>query len=345
MASIDFAEQLVALCERTLTDALPTSRKAGHDVTETRDVANDSFVSEWLCASLSNRSSAVASNADFPQITKKIRDEIVYDKGDKPFRRSGMWMTIKIFLQLNLCIEYGEIEGTVRYKALLLEAMCKMSKVWLRSDFADINIDLAMQMLAKIARRNEKLNRFAANFGEIVEPIKKTVIETIKDVRSKIDLQFQNLIARDELVASYEPLTNVDFESHIVHTIPQLKSYTQKRIHFQPAKSEIDNFPRPETIARHRENNIRFPDISLLSEPKSSEDKLNLALVDIEIWIAKHLETQCRSADVSAIRKLTFAYSETAKAFYTGDPLGGSRMILSILKIIQVLDRIGIEKS
>ena len=62
------------------------SRKAGTEVEEKRDVEDPKFVIEWLSAFVANDSPI----SNYPKrITKKVRNEISYNKGYMPFRRSG----------------------------------------------------------------------------------------------------------------------------------------------------------------------------------------------------------------------------------------------------------------
>lgn len=59
-------------------------------------------------------------------------------------------------------------------------------------------------------------------------------------------------------------------------------------------------------------------------------------LIDIEQWIETNFNVG--SANASRICELATTYGDKAKVFYAGDPIGGSRMILCLLKFIKVLD-------
>lgn len=71
---------------------------------ENADVSRPKDMSQWLIGAVSNRNSQVA--IDFPIVSKKMRD----DPGTG-FRRSGLWIAMKVFLQLGLTITLGEWNG------------------------------------------------------------------------------------------------------------------------------------------------------------------------------------------------------------------------------------------
>ena len=84
--SFSFAEILEDLCNNSISECLPTTRKANTDHAEIRDVPDSRFVYEWL----SSMVSGYASNSNYPKpVLKKIRDDVVYKKTRLPFRRSG----------------------------------------------------------------------------------------------------------------------------------------------------------------------------------------------------------------------------------------------------------------
>lgn len=155
------------------------------------------YLSKWLMTALSDRSSVMTETQDFPSITKKVRDEV-----NDSFRRSGHWMTIKVLIQLNLTIEYGTSLGHFVYKLFILKILTLVCN--LHNEYPLLDIDLMNQMMAKLARRIEKIMTFG-------EPMKKTsngatilcthVIDeakaAISKMRNKIDRQINKLVAND----------------------------------------------------------------------------------------------------------------------------------------------------
>ena len=81
-----FASILADLNNNPIEECMSHSRKAGTEVEEKRDVEDPKFVIEWLSAFVAND----CPISNYPKsITKKVSNEISYNKGYMPFRRSG----------------------------------------------------------------------------------------------------------------------------------------------------------------------------------------------------------------------------------------------------------------
>lgn len=342
-----FAEQLKVLNETTFEKAMAKTRKAGHKVHEYRDAIDPMFVSDWLLSALADRKSNVAPVQDFPIISKKIRDDVVYNGNLLPFKRSGLWTTIRVLLMINLRTVFDERLAKFLYKSILLRAMTKVCKLWLRED-VEMKSDVAIQMIAKISRRLEKIIVFyetcsdvlESRFGVLFTSLQEQVKNTIRKVRAKMNDQFDELNKKDQNEAQFSPLKDLNFDQDIRQTLPTLKKYIDAR------ENTIESVTayilvEPHVKPRHRVNVTTFPDQELLSTVDELE--AGLILSDFENWIFHYLD-RSNSSHVMALRQLMFTYGKKAKKYYDGDALGGSRMILALLKIIQILDKIAIQK-
>lgn len=141
-----FARQLDVLISQEFEEAMPKSQKAREVVKEIRDVCDTRFISGWLPALLVTQEST-QSFGDIPQINKKIRDSVVhnllhfhysqntsrrqivsfqvYENGLRPFRRSGMWTTAKVVLQISLTRDLDDVLGLFIYKIIIIKLMLK----------------------------------------------------------------------------------------------------------------------------------------------------------------------------------------------------------------------------
>lgn len=107
-----FAKQICHLNEikQTKGDS-PTKNDA--------DLSNPKYVTQWIIGAASDRNSRTT---DFPIISKKMRD----DPGHG-FRRSGLWITMKVLLQLGLINALNSAShGKYMYKLVILKFMSKM---------------------------------------------------------------------------------------------------------------------------------------------------------------------------------------------------------------------------
>lgn len=140
--SIPFSRQLDVLMSSEFQEAISLSRKSGKNVEEIRDVNDTIFISGWLPALLVTKESS-QSFGDIPRIEKKIRDSVVrknnvgnkekcsfssiqvYNKALLPFRRSGMWTTVKVVLNISLVRDLDDVAGLFLYKIIIVRLMLK----------------------------------------------------------------------------------------------------------------------------------------------------------------------------------------------------------------------------
>lgn len=114
----------------------------------------NTYVSKWLVTILSDRSSVMATKEEFPRFTKKVRDEVI-----QSFERSSYWSVIKVLLQSNFTIEFDKKRGRFMYKLILLGFLTKVCNFYTNHMYKEINVELVGQLLAKIARRIEKIEK------------------------------------------------------------------------------------------------------------------------------------------------------------------------------------------
>lgn len=344
--SMPFAEQLSRLDAYQCEKAMHKAKKSGEEVVEIRNVADPMYVSKWLLAFLSNKYSNVVTGQDFPKVVKKVRDDVIFKGGDLPFRRSGLWMAMKVALRLNLETEFERGTANTIYKIIQVRLTSKMCEYLLSAQYQTIDAGLAMQMLSKVARKVDKFeNRMEKSLDELeFESFYRSVIRnsksTILQVREKVNEQFIKLDSFDRLDAFFKPLDNLNFRNDSIHQIPSLSIYLQTRLQVEKPSS-MKCLLQPELIRRHRSNFLSFPNYDFTTV--TNDVYLSLLLADVEIWICENC-TKCTAENVLSLRDLAVKYGVAAKKHYSNDPLGGSRMILTILQIIRTLDQIATEE-
>jgi len=81
-----------------ILDSIPTTSKAGSVVYEVRETAHPRYISGLLVGIL--RGFGQPEVVD--HITKQIGDEVLWDKAFKPWRRSPLWLVLRITLQSSM---------------------------------------------------------------------------------------------------------------------------------------------------------------------------------------------------------------------------------------------------
>lgn len=217
LLSEEFANQLCVLHEE-----LPIETK------------HRNYVSKWLMTLLTDDRSTTASTDEFPVITKKIRDVSLGERKRDFFRRSNFYMSAKVMLQHNLTMQLGVEFGTFVYKIVMLKFLIQMCTPYQHCDCTEFNIDLMSQMIAKMARRIDKLlgkksNTITPQITDFYVDVINEARTTIQAIRHRIDEQIQLIQWEDNEIAQLPPLNNLNFEEDSQQRMANLDEYLRER--------------------------------------------------------------------------------------------------------------------
>ncbi|KAJ6643823.1 hypothetical protein Bhyg_08788, partial [Pseudolycoriella hygida] len=327
MRSEDFAYQLVTLCSRLKAD----------------DKKNRDYVHTWLTTVLSDEDTTAA---EFPTITKKMRDEVIGKSNQvessintqviyqgKYCRRSNFYMATKALIQLSITQHAGN-EGKALYKIIMMKFLVELCEEFSNSTICSmLNVDLMQDFMSKIARRIEKLNEI--EFGQNEQFVKKVVDAaktTIAEIRRRIDAQIDGLQKSIANKSQLEALFAFEFQADVNQNVPDLRRYIQARKSSNDQCNIYDN----KLSVKYYER--------LKTEPPSqigfANGKQDLYMTDFENWILYELSFEDNSFSCECLSNWYKCYQSPAEGFHTGDPAGVSRMFLVLLKLVAMIDRI-----
>lgn len=335
MRSTEFAEQLCILY-----DHLPVEKK------------NRNYIHKWLMTILSDENTEVA---EFPTVTKKIRDEVLGGSEKKQsgissevfmlrsdyFRRSNFYMAMKVFLQLQLTLELGCSQGKFVYKIVMLSFLSEMCKIFEDSFYETLNIDLMTQLMAKIARRIEKLKPPTdadENAKEFYDAAIERAKKSLSAMRKKIDKQIFKLETEECKKSQLQPLIELDFCADVFQQVPNLRQHLKKRLS-QSHQNMYSAALQVKVFNRHRMNESTKP----ILPQRLPEMEQNLILTDFENWVLYSLPFEENDFTCESLSNLSMDYASVAQDFYSGDQLGISKMLLVRFKLLGMIDRIAAE--
>jgi hypothetical protein len=138
-----------------------TARKAGASPIEPRNTTNPALISDFLITILQG----LGNDASPPTLRKHIRDEVCWTDAKEPWRRSPLWLVLRVGLHKQLCTLFGE-EGVVYYKFIIGYLLSRL----LRSATSILNPEKAWFLKSKLCRRMAKLEtaRLSAS-GELAK--------------------------------------------------------------------------------------------------------------------------------------------------------------------------------
>ncbi|CAM4824603.1 unnamed protein product [Rotaria magnacalcarata] len=335
-------ELLIDFMKNTIQCA--KSSRYSSSIDETRDIAVSDYVRQWWITHFQNvqPENAMATMVNFQ---KKHRDQIRWNDASLPFRRSGLWMTIKTVLHTITIKRLGRV-GTIVYKLLITLFLTDI--IYNRQHSVDcrISIDQLMHCLRKIVRRLNKIDRICSNteYGEI-----KCWIYDVKDrIKNQLysilpDVHWQNTLRRNEEHLHLSTVqSSVNRLETYTHTCIQLKTYTnQPFLSFHQASNSID-------AKALTENRLSSVDLFIGQSQKDT----GISLIKLEIWFESQSENYLNCSSFSAsegerYKKLSNyfeTYQDLALQYYysggqSSDPIGYSRYVLTSLTIIRAMHK------
>jgi len=126
-----------------ILDSTPTTTKAGSKVREVRDTVHPRYISGLLVGILRG----FGQPAEVDRITKRIGDEVLWCDALKPWRRSPLWLVLRVTLQTSLRVDD-------LYKPFMLFFHAILLRKCVHHDFPS---ELLHVMRAKMTRRLSKL--------------------------------------------------------------------------------------------------------------------------------------------------------------------------------------------
>ncbi|KAH0566189.1 hypothetical protein GP486_000421 [Trichoglossum hirsutum] len=321
---------LVRLDIETPKEASPTTKKAKSSVIETRDTVHPGLITELLTGILF----AVGQPLNIPRIHKNTRDEVLWKDTLNPWRRSSLWLLLRVALQTSL-IRHGDTnDSPVRYKSFLMFFMAYILQDALQ---ASLSSCLLFCMMAKISRRAVKLD--SADQPSWLRYIQTTV----NAVQQELSRRW-NAIENSEGTLGTQrdlDLSQLCFLQDTRLTLSTLKPYLMKVMAQTGLSSSLCSF-KPNCSLRIRQNSLSLPVLTLLDD--ADKDKSRLIVTDLELWVPdclddwlkKNLDSQ---ATCTALANLISDYAAIATSIHSHDPEGISLMLLTLMELWTALDK------
>ncbi|KAF8260955.1 hypothetical protein EI94DRAFT_1609035 [Lactarius quietus] len=306
-------------------DSAPTTSKAGSVVHEVRESAHPRYISELLVGILRG----FGQPAVVDRITKRVGDEVLWDDAYTPWRRSPLWLILRVSLQTSLRV-------TNMYKTFMLFFHSYLLRTSLCRNFPS---ELLYAMTAKIARRLSKL-RLA-----VPHHVYDFVHNTAKAAEALLQQRWSDFQAIASLSSPWLPETldpvadaaiSLDVaSSHLREmTNSTLRTHSPKR--FNPTDTpRLDNTSDFEKFTEGR-----------LAKAIAKDGRI--ALADFELSVEKYLASWTTASlhnnlSPGVIVSCVEQYVAGAKDFF-GTAEDNSIMILTILDLWVAIDIFAIQQ-
>ena len=150
------ANVLAHLSTSLMEEAIPVAKKGGEDHHEFRNTASPRFITEALAGIIRATPPRDTIDVDTTYVQKRLDDHVLWQSALKPWRRSSMWLVIRVAMQTTL--EQWAMGGGRGYKAFQAVLMASLPDRATSSDPDRFPCELINNMNTKLAKRLYKLD-------------------------------------------------------------------------------------------------------------------------------------------------------------------------------------------
>ncbi len=306
-------------------DSTPTTSKAGSVVHEVRETVHPKYISRLLVGILRG----FGQPASVDRITKRIGDEVLWDKAYKPWRRSPLWLVLRVTLQSSLRINN-------LYKHFMLFFHAHLLRKCLLRDFPS---ELLHLMRVKMTRRLSKLG------AAVSQPLHEFVHDTAIEIEALLSKRWTAFQAIRPISPTLQLKTlNFAADTHIslfssydyLMTMLGSVSHGRSQISFHP------HAPRLFTVSD-------FSQFSNGQLAKAIAKGQHVAIADFELSVERNLQSWVAASTnnrraVDVIASCIQQYYVGTKEVYGANAEDNSIMILTIMDLWVALDRLAIQQ-
>ncbi|KAI0253215.1 hypothetical protein BJV78DRAFT_1302727 [Lactifluus subvellereus] len=323
----ELASYLLKMDIDVLDSSVATTTKARSTVREVRESAHP----KYICGLLASILCAYGQPTQVKRITKRIGDEVLYNDAYKPWRRSPLWLVLRVSLQTSL-------PSISIYKAFMLFFHARLLRICTQRHFPS---ELLFAMRAKMARRLSKWDPSKLD-PAMSDGIHQTVYDVAKETEELLRQRWEHF--QQSAISPLWSPDNLDFGADVAISLRNAYPSLAKAL---DSTSHCDS-RKPFTPSHDfRLNNIR--DFNRFAGGKLAQAVARdqrIALADFELSVERHLEAwvtaSLHNSDApDVVASCIKQYLVAAKGRYK-DVEDNSIMILTVMDLWKALDILAI---
>jgi hypothetical protein len=302
-------------------DSTATTVKAGSTVREVRETTHPRYISELLVGIL--RGFGRPSSVD--RITKRIGEEVFWKDAYKPWRRSPLWLVIRVALQTSL--------DRYIYKAFILFFHGQLLQIGIQRSFSSETLYL---MRVKMARRLSKLG----------PAVSDDVYRAVYDAAEETETLLQNRWSRFQESQSVSPPWHPEELDVVRDTEITLKNSRRHLINALSSRSH--SYSQKKFKPSHPSRLVDTVDFSSFADNRLTAAVAKdgrTALADFELSVERYLDSWVGSLQhddnaPDVIASCIEQYYASARDIYNAYPEDNSITILTVMDLWMALDRL-----
>jgi hypothetical protein len=331
LSKADFTETITktlsTMSHQKVAEVQVHSKKTGTNHQEDRNTSRPAVISEMFLGMLRG----IGTPYQTTSVRKNTREEVLHRDARKPWRRSAMWLLVRVALQLT--ISRSPDGSVLLYKNTLLFTMCRLLSSCHNSELPS---ELMYVMNAKIDRRRQKL----LHVGSLLDSVATRADSVLRTSHDTISARWTLVQARDSQIgsASMAALSGLEMSTETLITLPNLDKYIASMQRRQRSQ-DSDYYQPMNGLLRHQSGE---------AQPLPSSDNIYSAqnLQGFEQWVSRELSSWSAQLDPVVLCRdvcqLIKRYHVVANQVYSENPEGLSVMLLTIMELWTVCDRAAI---
>ncbi|KAG1751783.1 hypothetical protein EDB19DRAFT_1893122 [Suillus lakei] len=276
---------------------------------------------------------AFGEPADIPRIRKRISDDALQSNAALPWRRSSIWLVIRVVLQTSL--ERTSL-GRNSYKAFMASLMTDLVSKALEGDMSS---DLLYSMSTKISRRLVKIQAED-------EFLAIAMHKATEDIKGRLELRWKNVQAAQVDSPHWD-----SSEIHMIRgtrlSLAESKEYIASVLDSPHVQSPVLDF-QPHHRPRGTIDDFLGPDANFFESAYAENSFVALSDFecaierDIDGWVNRVINLDAAYIDAACmtIQARAKSYSTRAQPSYSGNPENISIMLLTLFELWVALDKL-----
>ena len=315
---------LSSLSEQNVSGMRPQVRKADQNHDELRDTMNPTMVTEFLTAFLIGIGKHSQSVSLGTGIRKHTREEIMYNNGLLPWRRSPVWLFIRVCMQLLFHYQHRDSVGeSDLYKDFMLFMMGKLGTEF---HHQSLESDQLLMVNAKLSRRSKKLGLQHECL------LNKTIKSTMRKITNIVQARWAFIQKQDHYELPLSDLSRLNYSNDSLFVLPELDKFIESLNDRE--NQPMTNVFKSVSVATRFDAN----DLPILNSCDSN------TMLAVETWVAEHLDAWLcnhfqNPQTPAKLAELLKQYHGYTCSRYAKNPEDLSVMILTTLELWVACDK------
>lgn len=328
------ARTLHTMSNEVTPEMQPESRKAGEQHKEYRDTASPAIVTEMLFGCLRGLGKTVSVSS----VSKQTRDEVFWEDALAPWRRSPLWLHIRV--TLHLLITRAPDGSNHVYKSVMAFLMSQLLDAATSLHFPS---EILYAMSAKIVRRMHKLrvSTISGDEGLYTEIVFTDINAVLQTASAIIARRWQVAQDNDSRTLDLGVLARLDFEHDTRIALPALDAHISF-LRSRTSKSTTFEFQPASSLLKC--THTALPCLPDRNSPEYHYATANLQ--SVETWIADNIDdwVKGQTSSCGILRTYMEKYYELACDHYGNNPEGVSVMILTMFELWIACDKLAVKE-